>query len=96
MYSLCPGTPVYMFTSPLFSKIVLHLAGGKDFVITAASNSPHNVYVQRRQLNGADDPRTWINYSDLMQGGELHLDMGEYANMRIIRDEELPYSASPY
>ncbi len=95
LYPLCPGTTAYMFTSPLFPKIALHLAGGKDFVITTAFNSAGNVYVQRRQLNGADDTRTWINYSDIMQGGELHLDLGGDANMRQVRDEDLPYSASP-
>jgi len=94
-YPLCPGTPTYVFTSPLFPKITLHLPQDKTFVITASSNSEKNVYVQKRQLNGVDDPRTWITQNEIMQGGELRLEMGPKANVHPIRDEDLPYSASP-
>src|ERR1039457_6988314 len=52
LYPLCPGTPTYMFTSPLFPKATLHLPQDRTFVITAASNNEKNVYVQRWQLNG--------------------------------------------
>jgi predicted alpha-1,2-mannosidase len=95
LYSLCPGTPDYMFTSPMFPKITLNLPHEKTFLITASANSPKNVYVQKRQLNGTDDTRTGITYQDIMQGGELHMDMGADANMRSVKDEDLPYSASP-
>jgi predicted alpha-1,2-mannosidase len=94
IYPLCPGTMQYMFTSPLFPKTTLHLAQDRTFVITASSNHGRNVYVQKRQLNGTDDTHTWINHQDLLQGGELHMEMGQYANMRSVRDEDLPYSAS--
>jgi predicted alpha-1,2-mannosidase len=95
LYPLCPGTPSYMFTSPLFGKITLRLPGNKTFVITAASRSEKNVYVQSRQLNGRDDVRTWITHDDIMRGGELRVNLGPTANMRAIADEDLPYSASP-
>jgi len=95
LYPLCPGTPEYVFTSPLFPKITLHLAQEKDFVITAPANDAKNVYVQQRQLNGVDDQRTWITYQDIMQGGELHLDMGPEAKIRDLPTEDLPYSATP-
>jgi predicted alpha-1,2-mannosidase len=94
LYPLCPGTPQYVFTSPLFSKITIHLPEDKTLVITASSHNRSNLYVQERQWNGADDTRTWINYQDLMQGGELHLKMSETANMRAVKDEDLPYSVS--
>ncbi len=95
LYPLCPGTPDYMFTSPLFRKTTLHLAQDRTFVITAASNKGRNVYVQKRQLNGSDESRTWISHQILLQGGELHLEMGPDANMRTVKDTDLPYSASP-
>jgi predicted alpha-1,2-mannosidase len=93
-YPLCPGTTEYMFTSPRFSKVTLHLSQDKTFTITAASNSAKNVYVQTRALNGAKDSQTWISHHDLMQGGELRLNMGSEPNMRAVQAEELPYSAS--
>ncbi len=95
LYPLCPGTPEYVFTSPLFPKIILHLAQDKTFVITASANSEKNVYVQKRQLNGVDDLRTWITHQDITRGGELHVDMGPDANIRDLPAEDLPYSASP-
>jgi predicted alpha-1,2-mannosidase len=94
LYPLCPGTPSYMFTSPLFSKITLQLANDKTFTITSESHNEKEVYVQSRQLNGSDDRRTWISHSDLMQGGELHLKLGSEADMRPVAEEDLPYSAS--
>jgi predicted alpha-1,2-mannosidase len=95
LYPLCPGTPGYMFTSPLFPRTTLHLPQDRTFVITASSNNAGNYYVQRRQLNGADDNRTWITHQELLQGGELHTDMGPEAKMRGVQDADLPYSASP-
>jgi putative alpha-1,2-mannosidase len=83
-----------LFTSPLFSKTTLHLAQDKIFTITASSNRGRNFYVQSRRLNGAEDSRTWITHQVLLEGGELHMEMGPYANMRAVRDEDLPYSAS--
>ena len=96
LYPLCPGTPAYVFTSPLFPKITLHLPQDKTFVITALSNNEKNVYVQRRQVNGTDNNRTWITHQDLIQGGTMQLEMGPDAKMRTYQDADLPYSASPY
>ena len=95
LYPLCPGTPQYVFTSPLFNKTTLHLPQDRTLVITAAGNSDQNVYVQKRQLNGAVVSRTWISYQDLLQGGELQVDMGPTANTQPVPAEDLPYSASP-
>jgi predicted alpha-1,2-mannosidase len=94
IYPLCPGTTQYMLTSPLFPKITLHLAQDRTFVISASSNRGQNVYVQKRQLNGTEDSRTWIAHDDLLKGGQLHVDMGPFANMRTVHDDDLPYSAS--
>jgi len=93
-YPFCPGTPDYILTSPLFTKITLHLPQEKTFIITASSNSERNVFVQRRRLNGADDDRTWITHRDIIQGGRLDMDMGLAANMRPVQEKDLPYSLS--
>jgi len=79
----------------LFNKTTLHLPQDRTLVITAAGNSDQNVYVQKRQLNGAVVSRTWISYQDLLQGGELQVDMGPTANTQPVPAEDLPYSASP-
>ncbi|MGA3170044.1 MAG: GH92 family glycosyl hydrolase, partial [Chthoniobacteraceae bacterium] len=94
LYPFCPGNPMYVFTSPLFSKIILHLPEGKTFVIDAPTNNATNVYVQGRILNGKNDGRTWIAHHDIMQGGELTLNMGPDANKRVVPNEDMP-PASP-
>ena len=94
LYPLCPGTTEYVFTSPVFAKTTLRLPENKTFVITASSNNEENVYVQKRRLNGQEDDRTWINHDDIIQGGQLDLEMGPTANIRPIPDENLPYSMS--
>ncbi len=90
LYPLCPGTPTYIFTSPLFPKITLHLPQEKTFVITAAANNERNVYVHNRQLDGTEENRTWITHHEIMQGGDLYLIMGSDANMRPIPNGDLP------
>jgi predicted alpha-1,2-mannosidase len=95
LYPLCPGTPTYMITSPLFSSITLHLPHDKTFLISTSDHDNNNVYVQKQLLNGKEDNHTWITHQDLIQGGELHLDMGPDANIREVKAEDLPYSESP-
>ncbi len=96
LYSLCPGTSAYLFTSPLFTKVTLRLPGSKTFTVSAAANDDKNVYVQERSLNGVKVSRTWIDYSQIMNGGSLAVTMGPKALQRIVRDEELPYSVTAY
>jgi predicted alpha-1,2-mannosidase len=94
LYPFCPGNPTYVFTSPLFDKITLHLPQDKTFVIAAPANNATNVYVQGRILNGKNDSRTWISHDEIMQGGELTVSMGPNANKRVVPDEDMP-PASP-
>ena len=94
LYSFCPGTPDYLFTSPLFSKAILNLPEGRTFTINAPSNSEKNVYVQERQLNGAPDSRTGIPYGEIMKGGTLNVAMGPDPKMHAVAKDDLPYSAT--
>jgi predicted alpha-1,2-mannosidase len=95
IYPFCPGAPFYIFTSPLFPKIVLHLQQNKTFSINSPTNSEANVYVQARQLNGHPDTRTWILQNDIINGGQLQLEMGPQLKTRPISNEDLPFSATP-
>ncbi len=76
-YSLCPGNPEYEIGRPLFDKVTIHLANGNDFVILANNNSRENKRVVSMSLNGnpLEEPR--FSHSDMMEGGELVLEMGK-------------------
>ena len=51
LYSVCPGSNEYVLTTPLFEKVVVHLANGRTLTILA--NDPQkNIYITKVELNG--------------------------------------------
>ena len=95
IYSVCPGTDQYVLGSPVFNKVTLTMEDGKKFVIEAKGNSPQNVYIQSATLNGVPYTHNWITYSDIVNGGVLHLEMGAQPNVtRGISREDKPFSLS--
>lgn len=79
-YPFCPGSPCYTIGSPLFAETVLHLEGGKQFVVKAANNSPQNVYIQSAKLNGQPYSKSWLDHKTITAGGTLELQMGPEPN----------------
>ena len=79
MHQACPGDTRFEITSPLFDKLTIHLdpayAKGSTFVIKTIGNSPKNVYIKRMRLNGRPYDKTYIDYSDIMAGGTLEMEM---------------------
>lgn len=80
IYSVCPGNTQYAIGSPLFSKAQIKLENGKIFVIIAENNSKENIYIKDAALNGKPIDRSWIDYSEIMAGGELKLTMSSVPN----------------
>jgi len=59
----CPGTPEYAVGAPLFGKVVLHLAGGKDLVIRRGQGvNPRGHAIYHQPV---------IPHSAISAGGEL-------------------------
>ncbi len=67
-------------TSPLFEMITIHLDNkyynGDKFVIRATNNSADNIYIQKARLNGKSLEEMHISFEDIVNGGELLLEMG--------------------
>lgn len=80
----CRTEPIYEIGSPIFPKVTINLGGryrrGDQIVITARNVSRKNKYVQRAFLNGKKLDRWWFPCSELLQGGELNLEMGPIPN----------------
>lgn len=76
--------PYYEISSPVFSKIIIHLNSkyypGKQFIIETKNNGPNDFYIQSALLNGRPLNRPWIYHKDLVQGGKLVLQMGASPN----------------
>lgn len=82
----CAQRPFYDLSSPLFSRVTLHLDrhyyGGNTFVIEANGNSARNRYIQSATLNGQPLTRPRLYHDDLVRGGRLVLQMGPKPNER--------------
>ena len=81
-YTVAPGRPVYDIGSPLFSKSVIDIGGGKTFTVKAENVSKQNKYVQSAKINGTPIDRPWFTHEELMQGGTLLLNMGPRPNKK--------------
>ncbi|UAL10131.1 GH92 family glycosyl hydrolase [Caulobacter segnis] len=71
------GQPYYYIASPLFTRSVVALEGGKTFVVSAPAASEANRYVTAAKLNGKAIDRAWITHDELAKGGVLELTMGD-------------------
>jgi putative alpha-1,2-mannosidase len=70
------GQPYYYIASPVFTRSVVALEGGKTFTIQAPATSEANRYVTAARLNGKPLDRAWITHAELAGGGVLDLTMG--------------------
>ncbi|HEX3009760.1 MAG TPA: GH92 family glycosyl hydrolase, partial [Bacteroidales bacterium] len=80
---ICPGDNRFEITSPVFSQIsiqVLPNGKPKTFKITAHNNSPENIYIQSAKLNGKELNRCFLDYKEIVAGGELEFEMGNKPN----------------
>lgn len=87
LFSTNGGTapkPFYEITSPIFSKITLHLDPkyypGKTVTIEVINNGPKNFYIQSAEWNGKKWDKPWIWHDDFVKGGKLVLVMGNKPN----------------
>jgi predicted alpha-1,2-mannosidase len=79
-YPVTPGMPVYSIGSPVFETSSIRLENGKIFQVVAKNYSPENKYIQSAKLNGKVWNNPWFSHSDLKDGGELELTMGDKPN----------------
>ena len=96
LYAVTPGTDQYVLGSPVFRRATITMEDGKQFVVEAEGNSPENIYVDSRQLNGQPLSRNYITYRELTSGGTLRLQMSAQPNKRLgTAPTDAPYSLTP-
>ena len=66
----------FVFGYPNFDKVEIAVSGGK-FVIERENKGQQNNYIQGIVLNGTEYKKPWIEYADIMKGGELKFLMGD-------------------
>lgn len=80
-YQVNPSKGIYVFGSPLFPQMTVHLPNQKTLEIVAENNSDENIYIQSVKLNGREYEKAYITYNDIMNGGTLQFVMGNQPNL---------------
>ena len=103
-YPVCPGLPIYVFGTPRFPETEVNLPNGNSFKVVAENVSAKNIYIQSVKLNGKPYSKSYINHSDILDGGKLVFTMGSKPNKswaaaksdRPIADAGTPLTLMPY
>lgn len=74
-YQVEPASGRYWFGTPMFEQVDVTVPGGK-FTVKAEGLSPENVYIRKATLNGKELKDLYIDYADIVTGGELVFEMG--------------------
>jgi predicted alpha-1,2-mannosidase len=69
------GQPYYLLNAPYFQQTTIHLSNGKDFTIRANNFSMKNRFIKSVKLNGKPFEQSWIEHSEIVNGGELLFEM---------------------
>lgn len=75
-YQVEPAGGKFVFGYPNFDKVEITVPAGK-FVIERENKGQQNNYIQGIVLNGTEYKKAWIEYADIMKGGELKFLMGD-------------------
>ncbi|MDP3147834.1 MAG: GH92 family glycosyl hydrolase [Ignavibacteria bacterium] len=79
-YPVTPGSYVYAIGSPIFDRVVINLENGKKFVVQTKNNTDKNVYIQSALLNNKKYDKSFLNYSDIDNGGVLQFKLSDSPN----------------
>ena len=75
-YQVEPAGGKFVFGYPNFDKVEITVPAGK-FAIERENKGQQNNYIQGIVLNGTEYKKPWIEYADIMKGGELKFLMGD-------------------
>lgn len=75
-YQVEPAGGKFVFGYPNFDKVEITVPAGK-FVIERENKGQQNNYIQGIVLNETEYKKPWIEYTDIMKGGELKFLMGD-------------------
>ncbi|WP_036788134.1 GH92 family glycosyl hydrolase [Polaribacter sp. Hel1_33_49] len=89
-YPVTPGSNQYIIGSPLFEKATINLENGKSFTVEAKNQSSENKYIKSATLNGDTYEYSYINHQDIMNGGNLVLEMTNKPTKWGTEDQFIP------
>ena len=82
LYPDCPGSPYYTLTTPVFSKVTLHLDPryypDGDIVITTDRTSPSQLYIDSMTLGGKRLNGYRVSHKQLVEGRMLDMRLKKF------------------
>ena len=95
-YPVTPGKDYYVFGTPLFESVSVHLENGNTLLIQAPNVSKKNKYIQSISLNEEPYTQLFLTHHDIMKGGELIFYMGDSPNKSFGKNpKDTPESGLP-
>jgi predicted alpha-1,2-mannosidase len=79
-YPVAPGSNEYAIGSPIINNAEINLENGKVFKIKVINQSDKNSYVSKIELNEKVLPSNFLNYEDIIAGGEIRFYMSNKAH----------------
>src|SRR4051812_2538968 len=90
LYAVDPASATYVLSTPLFEKVTIRLASGRQLVIEGKGidgKPDTNKYIQSVSLNGKQHDRLWIRHEDLVKGAHLVFTVGPTPNKSLGTEE---------
>ena len=82
-YPVNPASAEYDIGSPIFDRIEIDLPNGKTFTVSAEGASRKQKYIRSAELNGETLTQPKFTHAQLMQGGEMVLQMSDRPNKEL-------------
>ncbi|MCG2417720.1 GH92 family glycosyl hydrolase [Aequorivita sp. F47161] len=89
-YPVTPASNQYIIGTPLFENVSINLEDGKTFKIEAENISDKNKYIASATLNGQPLKRSFIQHSEIINGGKLVFKMTNKASKWATKNTEIP------
>ena len=74
-YPVNPANGEFVLGAPQVKNATIHLKNNKKFSISTSNLSAENIYTNHQKLNNIEVSKPIINYSDIIKGGTLNLQM---------------------
>jgi putative alpha-1,2-mannosidase len=83
LYAVDPASGNNVFTSPLFDKATLTVAGSKKLVIEAKRPSPDVIYIRSVTINSKLSNNLWVSHAEIAHGGHIVFELNTEPNKEL-------------
>lgn len=94
-YPVAPSSNIYNVGSPCVEAMTVKMSNGKSIKMTTSGWSKKNVYIKTMYVNGKRWNKSYLKYSDICNGVDIHFVMSDKPNYkRGVSEDAVPPSLS--